>query len=380
MKEATNAEARQKPSVLVVDDSVLNVKLLEAIFTKEGFRVLTANSGADGRLLARSGTPDLILLDIMMPGENGFSTCRTLKADPFTADIPVIFISALDEVDDKVRGFDAGAVDYITKPFNRAEVLARSRLHIKLREAHAALVKEQSAKLQNLREAQEAFLTRPEDRPGAGFAVCYQPFHEAGGDFYDVMEIGEGIFGYFVADVSGHDIGSSLSTSALKALFHQNASPVYTAGETMKMVNRVMAGVAPGQQFLTACYAHLNRLTCTLTLISAGHPAAVYLPANGGAEAIDISGDVIGVFKSISFDVYERPTQKGDRFFLYTDGLIERFGPTKRLFREGIEDLKKVCEATRNAPLNKAIKDIVDRMGVGAGLAADDLLLLGVEV
>jgi phosphoserine phosphatase RsbU/P len=371
---------RHNPTVLIVDDSPLNIKILETIFVKEGFEVLKAENGPEGRALARTHSPELILLDIMMPGESGFETCTALKADLATTDIPIIFITALVDVEEKVKGFALGAVDYITKPFDRAEVLARARLHIRLWAAHTALIEKQSARLRQLREAQQAILVRPEDFPSARFAVCYKPFHEVGGDFYDVVENGDHIFGYFVADISGHDLGASFSTSALKALIGQNAGPLYTPEETMKIMNGVMSSVLPEGQFLTACYAQLNRLRSRMTIVNAGHPPAVFVSASGKAESIRASGDVMGVFPSVAFDVYERNISKGDRLFLCTDGLIERFGDKKKTWREGISALTEVCEETRGMPLEGAVRQIVDALCPNGDTPEDDLVLLGVEV
>ncbi len=125
----------EKPTILVIDDNSANRRLVEAIFTREGFRVLTADDGPKGRALAQTELPDLILLDIMMPGENGFDTCVALKEEPRTSGIPVIFLSASVSTADQARGRALGAVDYITKPFNLMEVLARVRMHLKPRNA-----------------------------------------------------------------------------------------------------------------------------------------------------------------------------------------------------------------------------------------------------
>jgi sigma-B regulation protein RsbU (phosphoserine phosphatase) len=122
--------SEKPPTILIIDDVPLNVALLEVILLSAGYRILKAFSGMEGRHLALKDKPALILLDVMMPQEDGVMTCRILKADPRTADIPVIFITALDGVADRVSGFGNGAVDYITKPFERTEVLAKTALHI----------------------------------------------------------------------------------------------------------------------------------------------------------------------------------------------------------------------------------------------------------
>lgn len=121
--------------VLVVDDIEENLKVLSDTLTQAGFHPLQARSGERALQVAAKARPDLILLDIKMPGMDGFDTIARLKADPATADIPVIFISALSQLEDKVGGFRAGAVDYVSKPFQKEEVVARVGTHLRLRQA-----------------------------------------------------------------------------------------------------------------------------------------------------------------------------------------------------------------------------------------------------
>jgi sigma-B regulation protein RsbU (phosphoserine phosphatase) len=166
----------------------------------------------------------------------------------------------------------------------------------------------------------------------------------------------------------------------LKVLTGQNAGPLYTPEETMKMMNGVMSSVLPEGQFLTACYAQLNRYRSSLTIVNAGHPPAIFVSCNGEAEIIRVSGDVMGVFPSITFDVYERTVSKGDRFFLCTDGLIERFGYRKKTWREGIRALTEACGETRGVPLEGAVRQIVDTLCPDGDTPDDDVVLLGVEV
>ncbi len=138
-------------SILVVDDVPANLQLLSGMLREQGYKVRPAPSGALALEAARHTPPDLILLDINMPGMNGFEVCRRLKADPILADIPVLFISALDDAADKVRAFEEGGQDYITKPFQVEEVLARVKTHLALRQARHALEEQNTV----LREALE---------------------------------------------------------------------------------------------------------------------------------------------------------------------------------------------------------------------------------
>lgn len=125
----------EAPRVLVVDDIDENLRVLSETLTQHGLYPLQARSGERAIEIARRAQPDLILLDIQMPGLNGFETIAALQGDEATRDIPVIFISALSDIDDKIRGFQAGGVDYVSKPFREEEVIARVTTHIRLRRA-----------------------------------------------------------------------------------------------------------------------------------------------------------------------------------------------------------------------------------------------------
>ncbi|MDJ0721018.1 MAG: response regulator [Desulfobacterales bacterium] len=120
-------------SILMVDDNATNLQVLSQTLAGRGYRLLVAKNGESALAITNKAQPDLILLDIMMPGMDGFEVCRQLKADPETHDIPIIFLSALGQTEDKVRGLQLGAVDYITKPFQPEEVIARVETHLTLR-------------------------------------------------------------------------------------------------------------------------------------------------------------------------------------------------------------------------------------------------------
>jgi diguanylate cyclase (GGDEF)-like protein len=126
-------------TIMIVDDSRDNLELLSSILKKESYRTHAVSSGTEALTFAPKLRPDLILLDIMMPEIDGYEVCSQLKNSEKTKDIPVIFISSKNKPDDKILGFDAGAVDYITKPFHRAETLSRIRTHLALKEARDEL-------------------------------------------------------------------------------------------------------------------------------------------------------------------------------------------------------------------------------------------------
>jgi len=127
------------PSILVVDDTPLNLDLLAGILAGRGYRIMPHASGAAALAAVDEDPPDLVLLDVMMPGMDGYEVCRRLAGNERTKTIPVLFISALEGTLDKVKAFEAGAVDYVTKPFEPEEVLARVRTHLALKESREKL-------------------------------------------------------------------------------------------------------------------------------------------------------------------------------------------------------------------------------------------------
>lgn len=364
----------------MVDDEPNNIALLEAVLQGEGYDTLSAQNGSEAIDKAKSEIPDLILMDIMMPGIDGFQACENLKSDSTTTDIPVIFISADQGTDSKVKGLDIGAVDYITKPFKKGEVLARVRLQLKLSISNKAVIAEQTQKLEKLHDAQQAILISPEDLPEAKFGVRYCPYHEAGGDFYDVVSISDDIFGYFVADTSGHDVAASFTTPALKVLLSQYVIPVYTPTETMKNINSVLNTMMADGKHVTACYANLNRRKRQLQIISAGHPPVIYLAANGRPQHFELKGDVLGAFERVCFETLRQAVSEGDRFFIYSDGLIEQTGQSLQCRQEGIKKLSQACFEHQQLPIDEAVDRICEDIVPNGSDPKDDIVLLGVEV
>jgi DNA-binding response OmpR family regulator len=146
------------PTIMIVDDTPANVGVLGWYFEENGFRVVVAQDGEEALERAQFVQPDLILLDVMMPGIDGFETCRRLKMMPGAKEIPVIFMTALSDTNEKISGFKAGGVDYVTKPCQIEEVLARVNTHLSLRTMQKKLeeqnrkLREESGERQRLQE------------------------------------------------------------------------------------------------------------------------------------------------------------------------------------------------------------------------------------
>lgn len=135
-------------NILIVDDQPNNLQVLSTLLSQEGYRVRKATSGAFALKAVQSELPNLVLLDVQMPQIDGYEVCSRLKMSPDTRDIPVIFLSAMDDVNDKLRAFTVGGVDYITKPFQGLEVLARVRNHLLIQQQRIQLKQMQEELLQ----------------------------------------------------------------------------------------------------------------------------------------------------------------------------------------------------------------------------------------
>jgi sigma-B regulation protein RsbU (phosphoserine phosphatase) len=380
-----NLEERQGltervPTILIVDDIPVNLALAQRILRSDGYRTLVAADGFEALKVCATVPVDLILLDVMMPEMDGFQVCAGLKSNPATRDIPVIFLSALDDVESRVTGLNGGGVDYIAKPFDAQEVRARVRVHLRTRREVQSLAREQRAQFEELREAQRSMLVLPEDLPEACFAVYYRPLQAVGGDFYDVVPLGDDLIGYFVADISGHGVAASFLTSAVKALLRQCAGPLCPAQQTMQEINSVMRETLHDDHYLTACYVRLHRRELRLSVVSAGHPPLIRVSRDGQGETVAVEGDPLGVFGSGVFERREINVQAGDRFYLYTDGLIENHGSGGCGRAPGLGCLLAACGRRHALPLDQAVRAIVEDVKPEGRTRDDDLLLLGVEV
>lgn len=362
--------------LLVVDDEPMNRMVLQGVLGKAGYTVLHAANGREAVQVASTERLDLILLDVMMPGESGFDVCRKLKAMPATSHVPVIFVTCLGEISDKLAGLETGAVDYITKPFVAQEVVARVRAHMDFSSRQGAIIEAQASRLGQVQAAQQSLLVNPQNLPEARFAVHFLPVLEAGGDFYDVCPLGGEACAYLVADVSGHDLGASFITSSLKALFRQHAQPGKEPADILAEMNRILCAITPEEVYLTAACLRLDRAAGRFAVACAGHPPVLARLA-GRVAWLELRALPLGLFEDAEFEQQEGAAAPGERFYLYTDGLAENSGmyATSQDFRQRMEHSAECCA---ELPLEGAVERLVQDLDSGAG-AVDDVLVLGVE-
>jgi sigma-B regulation protein RsbU (phosphoserine phosphatase) len=317
-------------NILIVDDTPANLRLLSQMLAEQGYRVRPAPDGPLALAAARAEQPDLILLDIRMPGMNGYEVGEHLKADIRTRDIPIVFISALDATEDKVRAFTVGGVDYVTKPFQVEEVLARVETHLALRRLQKRLQRanrKMERELALAGEVQASFLPRQlPDIAGWQLSVMLKPARETSGDFYDVNLLPNGRLGILVADVVDKGAGAALFMVLSSSLIRTYAVEYPTQPElALSAVNRRILSDTDANQFVTVFYGILDPATGTLAYCNAGHcpPYLASAQNSEGFQRLIRTGMPLGIFED---ETWERDTVQigpGGVLVLYTDGITE---------------------------------------------------------
>ncbi|MEI8094822.1 MAG: SpoIIE family protein phosphatase [Spirochaetales bacterium] len=361
--------------VLIVDDDPLSSALLREWLTRGGFSTHLAPSLAEARSVLATHPVNLILLDRYLPDGDGLDLCAELNQANEELSIPVLLLSGDGSVETKVKAFDNGASDFLTKPVAGPEVLARVRTHLRLREASTRLTSLVEERLGRLTAAQQSLMPSPLERADAGFAVCFRPVLAAGGDFYDVIPSGHETTDYVVADASGHDLGTALWTASFKALLSEYASVLHQPAEIFSRLNSSLRKFLPETLYFTSVLVRLNRPAGRLLVANAGHPAVAVVRGDERPWYLEQAGDIIGGFADPVYPVTEFTVSPRDRVFLYTDGLIE--GPSGR--DEGRAALLRLLEQHRYLPLGEAVKAVVDALS-SRRARHDDVVLLGIQV
>jgi sigma-B regulation protein RsbU (phosphoserine phosphatase) len=324
-----SAMASFADDILVVDDTPANLRLLSQMLSGQGYRVRAVTSGARALESARAAPPSLILLDVRMPEMSGYDVCERLKSDERTHDVPVIFISALDDLQDKVHAFKAGGVDYITKPFQLDEVLVRVETHLALRRLQAQLQeinRRFESELALAGQIQASFLPRALPAlPGWALAARLAPARETSGDFYDVISLPGGLIGLLVADVVDHGVGAAmfmaLSSSLLRTYAVEHPGD---PGRAFAEVNRRILADTDAGQFVTVFLGILDPASGALKYANAGQCPPLLMRGEDAEPARLIrTGPPLGAFEEGSWQQQTVTLQPGDLLALYTDGVTE---------------------------------------------------------
>lgn len=384
--EQRAAERRPPPAtILVVDDNPVNLQVIVRTLDGSGHRILAAKDPRMALEIARRARPELILLDIMMPGQDGFEVCRAIKADDATRDSMVIFLSALGEVSNKVLGLQLGAVDYITKPIQAEEVVARVSSHLwrqylerELRRSRDQLNHE----LESAARMQRLLL--PERLPSLdGFTAGahYQTSRHAGGDYYDAFVAGPGQVGLIVADVSGHGAPAAIVMAMLRATLH--ALPVRNdPSDVLDSLNRQFAYLWESAMFATAIYATFDLAARRLRVACAGHPAPLLFRRQQGVCTLTVEAVPPLLMMDLGkIPCVEHEIAPGDRFVFYTDGITDRLAADGSMFE--VERLASALAMAAAGPPQAVVNRLVqDVEAFAAGQEAEDdqtLLVVGID-
>ncbi len=397
--------AAPKKDILIVDDVPANLHLLSEMLTKQGYKVRSVINGHMALMATRAAPPDLILLDINMPGMTGYEVCEHLRADESTRDIPIIFISALDETQDKVKAFAVGGMDYITKPFQLEEVLARVETHLALRALQAKLeranqelerrVEERTAQVVQLavekgqwehelhmaREVQASFLPQETPQvPGWEFVARWRPAREVAGDYYDFISGDGGQIGLVIADAAGKGMPAALFMVLARSILRASVDRASSPAQGITRANRLLCADASEGTFITLFYALLDPATGHMTYVNAGHNPPLLYRANGEQlTQLMPTGMVLGVIPHAAFEQDALQLQPGDFMVLYTDGVTDATDAQGRGF--GVERLQSIILEHRGAPavdIVAALEQAIDDFA-GSSDPFDDIAVVAVK-
>ncbi len=387
--------------ILIVDDNKKNLQVLGNILQETGYKIAAAIDGLNAIELAKKTLPDLILLDVMMPVMNGFETCTKLKADVTFRNTPIIFITALSETEDKLKGFQAGGVDYITKPFVQAEVLARVETHLEIARLNKELHKTNKVLQEKQLKIEEDLATAGEIQKSLlptgkikfsniDIAWKFDPCDSVGGDIFNVIQLKGNHYAFYMVDVSGHGIPSSLvAVSVTQAL--QTYSGLVTsvtnklASVSITPPTEVLTGLDSQfpmerfDKFFTIFYAYLNCNTGMLSYSHAGHPLGFLVRKNGEIKLLDKGGTIIGLGVPVPFKTEVVKMKAGDKIILFTDGITEYERSDGEIY--GDKRFEQSIQKYAGLPCNDFLENVyMNITQFGAGTPPDDdISLLGIE-
>ncbi len=361
--------------LLIVDDQELNRDLLSRRLQRQGHKVDVAVNGREALAMLKSNKYDLILLDIMMPEMNGYEVLEYLKTDDSLHHIPVIMITAVDEIESVVRCIELGAEDYLSKPFN--PVLLRARINASLekkwlRDQQQAYTRQldlenrrKSGELEQARQIQLAMLpTAPPTLPHLDIAAQQKTASEVGGDYYDFFPQADGRLYVAIGDATGHGVGSGLMVAITKASLLSTddaALPIL-----LSKINATLTKIDLGRQLNMALllleFSLAAAGSATVRASGGGLPPIYVLRTGGAVEEILISGLPLGITPEAAYNLTEFSLNSGDAILLMSDGLSEIFNPRQEYL--GLIRLKHALQQQPLAHLPAAkILDYVAHIG-----------------
>ncbi|MEH7303703.1 PP2C family protein-serine/threonine phosphatase [Neobacillus drentensis] len=323
--------------IAVVDDNQTNLMIIEKILRMAGYNRLDLMSSAKELYQYlhleepnQEEVPvDLILMDLMMPEIDGMEACRRILKDVRYADLPIIFVTAMGDSNKMAEAMDAGALDYVLKPINKVELLARIRSVLRLKR-EKDLRKERDKRLQYeldlAKQVQVSILSDPIKEEDVTISAIYKPSFELAGDLYAWYPISKHRYGVILLDMMGHGISSSLVCMYIYSALKDTITGMSDPELVMKELNRRMYQLQMPDHlinyYFTAIYLVLDTEKQTIEYVNAGHPAGIAM-VDEEVRLLTEGCCALGFFESIEVTKGVIPYKQGARMLLFTDGLSE---------------------------------------------------------
>lgn len=327
-------------SIIIVDDNVTNQMIIRTILTKEGYGDLRIASSAaelfgmlhlDSECGAEEPV-DLILLDMMMPEIDGLEACRRIQAEERYRDVPIIFVTAVGESTKLAEALDAGASDYVMKPINKLELMARIRSALRLKHEkdwHKKQDKRIRYELELAKQVQRSVLSHPIRNEQIVIEADYRPSSELAGDYYAWFRIDRNRYGIILLDMMGHGISSSLVCMFISSVLKDLILRITDPEEVMVELNRYMGQLYRRDElinyYFTGIFLVVDTENRTYEYVNAGHPAGLAVTNRDVSELLS-GGPAIGLFHHITVTKKVVPYEEGTVIALYTDGLLDAIG------------------------------------------------------
>lgn len=373
----------EKHYILIADDDLVNVQLIQGFLADEGYEIKTAASANETLASISNKTPDLLLLDVMFPDISGYEICKLLRKEHTFVDLPILFTTAKTAKDDIVTGLLAGANDYLVKPIDKRELLARINNLLKLKNSFKE--KEYLFSVQQemniARSIQESIL--PQSYPvlkGLDLHVAYLPMNAIGGDYYDYFSDSPSSIGVFMADAAGHGVPSALIASMLCILFTQHTDKISKPDVLLSIINAILASRFKNQ-YVTAGCVYINTAQKKLAYARAGHPALmIYRRTEDRFFYLQPEGRIMGWTSEITCEIAEFDLIIGDRIILYTDGIIECMDVAKNIF--GQDRLEKEIRLLKHFNPEEMTGMLIDKLEAWNNNASfeDDMAIAVVDI
>ncbi|MDA1773816.1 fused response regulator/phosphatase [Bacillus cereus] len=325
-------------SILIVDDNPVNIFVIEKILKQAGYHDLVSLNSAQelfeyiqfGKDSSRHNEIDLILLDIMMPEIDGLEVCRRLQKKEKFKDIPIIFVTALEDANKLAEALDMGAMDYITKPINKVELLARMRVALRLK-SELNWHKEQEENLRNeldlATQVQRNLLSSPLREDHIKIEASYLPSFKLAGDMYYWYKIDENRYGIILLDVMGHGVSASLVCMFISSVLRETIKCLIDPELVIKELNKYMTLLHNKNDnipyYFTAIYLVVNTEDRTVEYVNAGHPSGYVLVDETNVVELDRGSCAVGFFDEIKVKKTVIPFEKNAQILLFTDGVLE---------------------------------------------------------